>query len=166
MPKKAQLDWLIHGAGGEDVEGRTNEEGELAPLHDSVTGLFSYQFTNEDGSIAGRVEGDNGEIRIFALRENGTFAQIRYVDETFYRGAEGDTVAYENEAAAYEFALEFIRYFATMTRVEHTHTFPHPHSVLPTEDFPIYIGSDIIMVFGYDGQDTGGMMRSIILPQR
>jgi len=165
VPKKVQLDWLIHGAGGEDIAGRTDEYGELAPLHDSVTGLFSYQFMSADGSIAGRVEGEHGELRIFALRENGTFALIRYEDGTFYRGADGDTIAYENEAAAYEFAIQFIRYFATMTRVEHTHTFPHPHSSLPTEDFPIYLGSDRIMTFGYDGQNTGGMMRSMILPE-
>ncbi|MCL2227769.1 MAG: hypothetical protein FWB97_09140, partial [Oscillospiraceae bacterium] len=129
-------------------------------------GQFSYQFTCETGETRGRVEGDNGEIRIFALRDNGAYALIRHEDGVFFRGAAGDTPAYENEVAAYELAAKFVRHFATITRVAHTHTFPHPLSVLPTEDFPIYLGSEIMITFGFDGQDEGGMMRTIILPEQ
>ena len=163
-PKKVQIDWLIHGAGGEDIAGRTDEDGGISPLHESVTGQFSYQFTSEDGEIRGRVEGDNGEIRIFALRANGTYALIRYVNGTFFRGATDDNEAYEDEIAAYRLAVQFVDHFVAMTGVGHTRTFPHPHSVLPTKDLPIYLGADKMITFGYDGQDEGGMMRAIILP--
>jgi len=142
--KKAQLDWLIHGAGGEDIVGRTSPAGVLEPLDETVTGQFSYFFRSEDGNLAGKVTGNHGEIIIYALDETGAFTPVQ----------DGDV---------FELAFHFTQHFATMTRVGHTHTFPHPLSVLSTEDYPVYAGSDRIITFGYDGQNTGGMMRAATL---
>ncbi|MCL2215597.1 MAG: hypothetical protein FWB91_01125 [Defluviitaleaceae bacterium] len=183
--KKTQLDWLIYGAGGNDTAGRINAEGEPVPLHESVTGLFSYQFTCEAGEIKGRVEGNNGEISIFALGENGTFTRIRYENGAFFRGATGDALAYENEAAAYKLAIQFIAHFADMTRAGHDHSYaplPYNLGVLSVERFPVDFrpidgnpanilasnnlhvrdrDADGFIIFFYDGQDAGGMMNAM-----
>ena len=185
FPKKIQLDWIIYGAGGNDNIGRINADGEIIPVDPSVTGQFSYQFTNESGTVAGKVEGDNGEIRIFALRANGTYALIRNVNGTFFRGATGEVEAYPDEIAAYELATLFTPHFATMSRAGHDHgqdPMPVNLGVLSVERYPIdfqpidgnadnFVASNNLhvrdreasefIIFTYYGQDNCGMMNAM-----
>ncbi|MCL2639033.1 MAG: hypothetical protein FWD48_11770 [Oscillospiraceae bacterium] len=81
--KKTQIDWLISGAGGDVVA----SGGDI----NNATGEFSYDFTNEDGSISGRVAARSGVITITG----------------------GD--------AAVAFAEQFTQHFATLTRTGHFH---------------------------------------------
>ncbi|MCL2576839.1 MAG: copper amine oxidase N-terminal domain-containing protein [Defluviitaleaceae bacterium] len=155
--RKIQLDWLIYAAGGNDNLGRINAAGEVVPLDETVSGQFSYNFTSEDGTVKGRVEGDNGEIRII-----------------------GDT-------AAHELAIQFTRHFATMTRAGHDHAhdpLPNNPGGQAAERYPIDFRPrdgnatnivaannvhvrnrtpDEFIIFFYDSRDDGGMMSGMWL---
>jgi hypothetical protein len=66
--KKTQIDWLISGAGGDVAAlGGNPEHG---------TGMFSYSFSSEDGSITGRVEASGGIITITGSDEAIALASI------------------------------------------------------------------------------------------
>jgi hypothetical protein len=121
--KKTQIDWLISGAGGDLAALGGNPE--------NGTGMFSYDFMSENGSISGRVEGRGGVITIIGSDE------------------------------AVEFAQEFTRHFATLTRTGHFHA-SHRLSAKSTEEFPIEVGSHIFMTFCYDADADGGMMNAMI----
>jgi hypothetical protein len=60
--RKTQIDWLIYGAGGNDLEGRRGAEADV-----SVTGEFFYAFASECGELIGSVRAGNGEIEIRAI---------------------------------------------------------------------------------------------------
>jgi hypothetical protein len=172
---KTQLGWIAGGAGN------TAENFNHAGLTEDTVRQFSYQFENADGTLKGRVQGDDGEIRIFALRNDinprnghpvGTFAEIRKADDTYFRGAAGEVAASAYEIAVYEFAYQFTQYFATMTATAHDHG-NHTAHKLPTdresaERFPIntdYTAAadpEKCIVFTYSRDDLGGMMSAMV----
>jgi len=172
---KVQIAWIASGAGN------NAENYNHASFEDpSLTGRFSYQFENADGTMKGRVEGNNGDISIFAFRTdiaaNGTarnvYAQIRYEDGTYYRGATGTTEASEEEAAIFDFAMRFVRHFATLTATGHDHGNHTGHQPPANKDsaerFPIAAGytaaanPERCIVFVYSRDDLGGGMSAMI----
>ncbi|MDR2532719.1 MAG: hypothetical protein LBC82_07750 [Oscillospiraceae bacterium] len=131
--KKTQIDWLISGA-----------SGDLAALGGDPangTGEFKYDFSSEDGSLKGIAGGNNGQIWIYALDDNGDHIE-------------------DDGHPAVEFARNFTQHFATLAYEGHFHA-SHRLSAKSTEEFPVELGSTRIMTFCYDADADGGLMNAI-----
>ena len=175
---KNQLSWIARGAGNNRDNYAHNASWDTSDVNE-----FSYEFQNEDGTIQGRIQGNDGVITVQALGLAG-----RYVTVT---SASTATANVPNAEEVYEFAMNFAQHFATITAWGHDHGnhtgFAPATNATSTERFPIVplipvvVGgtapaantpghvtyennADESIVFVYSRHDLGGMMSGIILP--
>jgi hypothetical protein len=176
---KAQLAWLAAGSGN-------NAENYAHVAWEDATNkkLFSYQFENESGTIKGRVQGDNGTITVQALGVNGRYVTVPLADDA--TDAMRNNVP--NATEVYNFAMQFVQHFGTITANGHDHSNHTTHQLATNstsaERFPVvplegdagtadnrgpghiaYAGNNAdaqSIVFVYARHDLGGMMSGMV----